>query len=331
MARQRRSGASVPLSKFLAEDIPPPTPLLGSWLCREHLTMVYAPAGVGKTMFSLSAALAVAGGGMFLGWKAATPQPVLYVDGEMSKWSLQDRLKMLSGAVKQFDREAAGDHFHLVARSLGGEVPDLASSKGREWLLEEARRVDAALVVLDNLSTLVTLEDENAASSFDGVIQTLLTLRSDDRAAMLVHHARKGGDSYRGSSKLEGPLDCVVSLRHSSGRPSINGARFDLSWTKVRELRDGTMQPLRAELRDVGGGKRAWIVNATNEDRVSEMIEYLKSGQYGTQGELAEALGVAGGTLSGWKKEAIEQGRITSRQWKQCLKDAGEGTQGGDF
>ena len=31
--------------------------------------MVYADTGVGKSLFALSAALAVAGGGEFLGWK----------------------------------------------------------------------------------------------------------------------------------------------------------------------------------------------------------------------------------------------------------------------
>ncbi len=59
--------------------------LLAPWLREQENCMVYAATGVGKSLFALSAALAIAGGGEFLGWQ---PQPepngdswrVLYVD-----------------------------------------------------------------------------------------------------------------------------------------------------------------------------------------------------------------------------------------------------------
>jgi hypothetical protein len=43
--------------------------LLWPWLREQESCMVYAAAGVGKSLFALSAAIAVAGGGSFLGWK----------------------------------------------------------------------------------------------------------------------------------------------------------------------------------------------------------------------------------------------------------------------
>src|SRR5262249_33081200 len=42
--------------------------LLVPWLREQENCMVYAATGVGKSLFALSAAVAVAGGGEFLGW-----------------------------------------------------------------------------------------------------------------------------------------------------------------------------------------------------------------------------------------------------------------------
>jgi RecA-family ATPase len=43
--------------------------LLAPWLREQENCMVYAATGVGKSLFAMSAALAVAGGGEFLGWR----------------------------------------------------------------------------------------------------------------------------------------------------------------------------------------------------------------------------------------------------------------------
>jgi RecA-family ATPase len=67
--------------------------------------MVYADTGVGKSMFALSAALAVAGGGEFLGWKPEEKPDgsgwrVLYVDGEMHVTDIQERAQKSRATVK---------------------------------------------------------------------------------------------------------------------------------------------------------------------------------------------------------------------------------------
>jgi DNA invertase Pin-like site-specific DNA recombinase len=58
--------------------------------------------GVGKSLFALSAALAVAGGGEFLGWTTAKKEGgwrVLYIDGEMHIADIQERANLLLDAV----------------------------------------------------------------------------------------------------------------------------------------------------------------------------------------------------------------------------------------
>ena len=59
--------------------------------------MLYSPTGVGKTWLSLAIALIAAGRGKMdlLDEENKDPQPVCYVDGEMLKEDIQERIKLL--------------------------------------------------------------------------------------------------------------------------------------------------------------------------------------------------------------------------------------------
>ena len=62
------------IGDLLMYDFPPMETMLTPWLCKQHLSMVHAWRGVGKTHFALGVAYAVAGGGQFLKWKAEKPR-----------------------------------------------------------------------------------------------------------------------------------------------------------------------------------------------------------------------------------------------------------------
>jgi len=101
------------VGQLLEAKFPERRYLLNPWL-REHETaLVYAPTGVGKSFFSLSAALAMAGGGSFLGWTVdQCPRPegwrVGYADGEMNLQDVQERIRsLLDGAGETLDRAKA--------------------------------------------------------------------------------------------------------------------------------------------------------------------------------------------------------------------------------
>ena len=87
-ADRRRDGerpriVALEIDELIQRDFPPMEALLAPWLRKQHLAMVYAKRGVGKTHFALGVAYAVAGGGSFLNWQAEKPRKVLYIDGEM--------------------------------------------------------------------------------------------------------------------------------------------------------------------------------------------------------------------------------------------------------
>ena len=100
---------------------------------------------------------------------------------------------------------------------------------------DRARHVD--LMIFDNFSTLGEVEDENSASEFNAVTEFLLRLKARGVATMLVHHANKAGDNFRGSSKLAATFETIVKLEKPEGSADagdIDDARFRVAWQKVR-------------------------------------------------------------------------------------------------
>ena len=231
---------AVSLSDFLALDIPPPEPLLGSLLTRQSLAMVYAWRGVGKTWFALYAAYAVASGGTFLRWKADQPHRVLYLDGEMPAASMQKRLATIAAAAENQPPEG---FFQLVTPDLsGGLVPDLATHQGQAAVDALIATAGAELIVLDNLSCWVRSGGaENEAESWRLMSEWLLRHRSAGRTVLLVHHSGKNL-AQRGTSKKEDILDVSIDLRRPPQYEPEQGAAFTIEFVKAAHDR----QPGRA-------------------------------------------------------------------------------------
>ena len=148
--------APIPVREYLLEP-----------LIREgESMMLWAAPGVGKTMAALSIALAVAGGGRFLAWKAPKPRNVLYVDGEMHVADLQERLRSLAATIPGLDVGAARGNLTVLARqdqAPEADFPDLATDEGQAFTLNKARREGFNLVILDNFSVLAEVDDVNDA------------------------------------------------------------------------------------------------------------------------------------------------------------------------
>jgi KaiC/GvpD/RAD55 family RecA-like ATPase len=305
------------LGEFLDEDLPNREPILGIWLREADLAMIYAKGGVGKTLATMSIALAVAGGGEFAGWEAGEPRGVLIVDGEMDAVDLQERARALMKAVGGLEVEAVRENLRLLARQHqrpGAEFPDLATEDGRQVVIDLVEEHRPALVVLDNLSTLATMDDENAAVAFDPVIALMQELKLRGSAVVLVHHAGKGG-GYRGTSKIEAVFNTIVQLSHPGGAVPLGGAEFDWRWEKFRRRRDETIRPLTLKLDDEG-----WSVEEAIDALVDKIVEMVESEQYGSGRAIAEALGEEPMTISRVKKRAIKDGKITRGEWEYHLR-----------
>jgi len=307
-------------------DIPPRRPMLGSWLTDRHLSMVFAEAGVGKSMFTLVCALAIAGGGRVFGrWQANAPRRVMIVDGEMDNVELKERLGALLTAGDGVSLEQVRKNLHVVSRldQGRGAFVDLTDVDWRHTIMEEAKEHHADLVIFDNFSTLATVEDENAATSFDPVMNLMLDLKAEGRSCILVHHANKSG-GYRGTSKMVVPLDSVIRLKHPGGIESKKGAHFDVSFVKVRGLRGEDTNAFTAKLEAGPEGGRRWSVEISAADMVGRVVAMNKSLLFSTCAAIARELDVDRSTVMRYRNKAFADNLITRPQWEANEKMAAD-------
>jgi KaiC/GvpD/RAD55 family RecA-like ATPase len=315
------------MGDLLTHDFPRRDHLLRPWLRQGESVLVWAPTGIGKTMLSLTIALATAGGGSFLGWSAGPPRRVLLVDGEMHAEDLRDRLAMLAGTVAGIDAEAAAGNLAVISRQFqGGDVrfPDIAEREaddrepGQEMVIREAQRIGAELVILDNLSTLAELPDENDAAAMTPVVTLLMRLKAAGIACVLVHHSGKTGGSYRGSSKLATTFEVIIGLRKLEGHTPGDGAAFELHWEKYRGAPSSVVRDAVVRLGGGPGGPQ-WEREAVPEDDVETLLEAARTGSFASQRAIAQDLGWGERKVSVMKDRAIRQGRITADEWAGLL------------
>jgi hypothetical protein len=291
-------------------------------------------------MLVLTMALAVAGGCSVFGWRAEAPRPVLLVDAEMHAEDLRDRLAMLAETVEGFDPEAAGRNLHVLSRQhQGGAVrfPDLAeinspSAKckaGQDVILEEAQRVRAELVILDNLSTLAELQDENDASAVSPVLSFLMRLKAAHMACILVHHSGKSGESFRGSSKLATTFEAIIGLHKADGQVAAEGSAFEMRWGKVRGARSAATRDMEARLENGPEGTR-WVCRPAQTEELGALVDAVRTCQFSTGKDLAAYMQWDPTKVSRLKQRAIAKGFITKAEWDGCMGASGENSLG-DF
>jgi KaiC/GvpD/RAD55 family RecA-like ATPase len=335
---KKKSKLKMPtLAQLLTSTFKHRRHLLNPWLREQESCMVYADKGVGKSLFALSAALAVAGGGEFLGWSPEKKEDgqgwrVLYVDGEMHITDIQERAKMLLDAVADIDRDKAAQNLQLLARQHQdpeAAFPSITEPAGTQFFLERIAAGELDLVVLDNFSTLGEVQDENAASSFNAIQQFLLQLKVQGVATILVHHAKKNsgenrkggertGNNFRGSSKLAATFETIIELERIRPQAAYDGAAFRVRWDKVRmggpqrTVRE-TVARLSQEFPEDGreGLVAHWEHEAGALQLLDDLKERLIDGQLTLQKEIADLYGVSPTTARNWIDKGIALGMWT--------------------
>lgn len=281
------------LGHLLNRDMPEREYLIEPLLRQGESAMVWAAPGVGKTMFTLSLALAVAGGGTFLGWKSPKPWRVLFIDGEMPMQDLQERLRMLSSTIEGIDMDAACDNLVILARhdqDPDTPFPDLNDEKLTNELLGKIRHDKFDLVILDNLSTLAFLDDENSSSAVTPVVKFLQKIKQSNIGCIVVHHSGKSGKDYRGSSNLATTFEVILGLTAINNiLDTHQGAAFRTEFTKVRNFRDETMQSREIRLSTIGG-KSEWLAVADEDETLKAIVAVIRSGECSKQADIAKHL-----------------------------------------
>jgi len=305
--------------ELLARDFPPREWIVEGLLKQRQLALVYAASGLGKSWLSWSIACLVAGTGYGLkDYSNDKPRKVLVIDGEMDLEDAQERVQILGKAL-HCDMNALGKNLTIISRQAqkpSTDFIDLDSKEWRTWVLEKCRKESIEFMVLDNLSTLLKVEDENSSAAMDGLTDFLLALKRAGVSALVVHHSNKAGSSYRGSQKISVTFDLILSLTKPATKLS-EGACFEVTFEKVR----GRIQDLPFRLILEGD---AWL-HEEGDKQAELTVAALKTGRFTSYQGLADGLGCAKSTAHVRVQKAVQLGLVTPEEIERCFERAKTG------
>lgn len=265
--------SAISFDDFMGMDIPPRKSLLDPVLREQGLMLVHSFRGTGKTFLSVGIAVALTSGGTFLGWSAPEAVSVLLVDGEMPADALKQRLRQ----AKKTGGKRVVAPLRIVTPDLNREarMPDLATPEGQAAL--DALVGDARVIILDNLSCLMT-GVENDAESWQPLQTWALRHRAQGRSIIFFHHSGKGGQQ-RGTSRREDVLDIVIGLRRPSDYSPTQGARFEVHIEKGRGIHGNAAGGFEAWLKESAPGLYRWECRELEEDHGVRIRELTKEGK----------------------------------------------------
>jgi putative DNA primase/helicase len=304
----RPSLQAIGINDFLNLDVPPREMLLSPILPERSLAMLYAPRGVGKSWLGLSMGLAVAAGESLLRWSAPRQRNVLYVDGEMPMVSLQERLKEISAG---FGGDIPNHGFRILAADNVEGGINLSTEEGQQAIEPLLKSID--LIILDNLSTLLTSRSETASDAWVPMQNWLLKLRREGISVLLIHHAGTNG-RQRGTSRREDALDTIIALRRPEDYSPEQGARFEIHFEKLRNRVDGSGAiPFEARLTTLGadGQQRIrWFCSDIKPPMLMRAAELFGEGM--TVREVASTLRISKSEAGRLRIRAIEDGLLST-------------------
>ncbi len=219
------------------ELVKQPNLLMSPWLREGETTILYSEAGVGKSLLAILL-------GFILGvenkddkkckigdWQVKNQTGTLYVDGELGKAEMMDRInkfKWLGEQKKDMQMKVFSIPDYQVQ-----SVKDFNLSKResqREIISWLKNNPQYKFLVLDSVSTVFNLENENDNSEWNKKINPLLRdLRALGVSHIILHHAGKDG-KMRGASSMNAMAHNVLRLKNDPNKEPGQ------SWFKVDNI-----------------------------------------------------------------------------------------------
>ncbi len=255
---------------FIGLELPPRNMIVDPIIPTQGIAMLYAGRGIGKTFVGLSIACGVATGTKALARDVPVPRKVVYIDGEMSPQTMQDRMSdIFKGINRSLPSE---DALKIVNISLQDNCSlDLSLEECQSMLDPHLEGVD--LVIVDNLSTLTSIK-ENDADDWLDIQKWLIKLRQRNVSVLLIHHASKSGNQ-RGTSRKEDILDTVITLKHSSNYDQQQGACFEVKYEKCRGFSGDKDKPFEALLQGDSENGLTWEITSDERSKSDKIKELL--------------------------------------------------------
>lgn len=201
-----------------------PTMLVDDLFLSDHINMIAGYAYAGKSTAALDVAISVAAGlPVFQHFPVTTPGPVVYLYAEQGESSWESRLRAI-GAFRGIAPKA-----DLPIELNPAYDIRLNDPAHLEKVLEILRDLRARLLVVDPLSTICQVTDENSAADIIQHVRIpLQTIVSTTGATVIIlHHSTKGAtwtephsasDLVRGSGDLTALTGAILGVWASRGR-----------------------------------------------------------------------------------------------------------------
>jgi hypothetical protein len=166
--------ASLPpltLDDWRSRNLPDPDFIMGNWLTSTSRALLTAATGLGKTNFGLALAIRIAAGVDFMHWRARRPARVLYIDGEMSRRLLRQRV------LDEAERLGASPESFLALSHE--DIPSfrpLNTPEGQTWMnafIDKIGGID--LIIFDNIMCL-TIGDQKDTEPWQQTLPWALSL-----------------------------------------------------------------------------------------------------------------------------------------------------------
>jgi hypothetical protein len=284
-----------PASRLLEPAAAPRPFMLEPIIAPGTAALIYGAPGVGKSFLALGLALAAAGGGSFLGWTAPRPRNVLYLDGEMSRETVAERLRLFGPPPPSLRMWLAADqNRHKL---------DLSTKAGLLHLMASWGAVD--LVVIDSLSSL-TGTTHRDPERWTELRHFLAFHQSHGRAIVLVHHANRDG-AMRGIGQRADAMDLIMAVRRPRDWRPADGARFEVHLEKTRHHGGAALAPIEARLCTTDG-RGHWQWSSAGSAQLRRAADLLQQGMKAEA--VGKAIGVSRRTAYRLQRRARELGWI---------------------
>jgi hypothetical protein len=292
-------------SELLGVSLPDRAKVIGEWFQESDYGIVFGQRGLGKSWMGLGLAAAIATGGSFGPFKSHVAWPVLYVDGEMILSVIRERILALSGGQSCPENLHVLSHerlFHQEQATINLAVPE-----HQEVVLELCLEKKVRVLVLDNLSCLMSGLRENEADSWEIIKLWFLKLRRHRIAVVLVHHSGRSGQNLRGTSKREDDTFWIMRLEEPADEgDNSRGARFLTRFTKNRNCPADPLAIIWSIEPQADGTVKVTTHEASSDDVI---IQWVRDG-LSSASDIAQEMGISKGLVSRYASRLIEAGRL---------------------
>jgi hypothetical protein len=242
------------ISSWVRMELPPRDFLMGEWVCTTSRVTLIAATGVGKTLLTLDLAAAIAAGRDFLHWKGSgKPRRVMYLDGEMPKETMKERLLLV--------HKIYGDDIKLFAYNrdvlTADDIPPLNTEAGVKWLAEEIKIVRPDLIVFDSMMALLSgsLKDDE---QWEPMKSLLRALSKRNIGQIWINHIGRDATHAYGDVTREWEMDTIITLAKVD-KSDPQDTTITIDFSKKARLRTPHNYRQFATI-DARRGEDGWVV-----------------------------------------------------------------------